>query len=352
MDKMERLSNTVKDFVLGGSAIAVGIATTETLKCGPPSTELAYVLPEAKSAVVFALPVDQGVIETFLKKEDMAGMNINLRRINTMASGIALELAEYLNMKEYKSVPIVSNAVYRKDVPGGPYTELPPISHRYLAARSGIGHFGLSGNIIMDKYGAAIILASVVTIAELKPTDALPQEDSYCDECRLCMAACASGLMSKGEQVTVTMGGIDFTYSKRRAYNRCEYVCGGFAGLHPSGKWSTWSPARFPIPKNDEEFLPAIMKAVPAYKNRPKQDFGCNQYHPLAPGNRLDFTCGHCQFVCHPDKEVRKQRYNIICGSGVVIQESDGLLRPVSPEKAMQHLAVMNQETRELYEEA
>ena len=352
MDKMERLTNTVKDLVLGGSAIAVGIATTETLKGGPPSTELSYVLPEARSAVVFALPLDQEVIETFLKKEDMAGLNINNHRVNTMASGIALELSEYLNMKGYDSVPVIANAVYRKDVPGGPYTELPPISHRYLAARSGIGYFGLSGNIIMDRYGAAIILSSVVTTADLIPTDALPQEDSYCDECRLCMAACASGLMSKDEKVTVTMGGIDFTYSKRRSYSRCDYVCGGFAGLHSSGKWSTWSPARFPIPENDEDFLPALVEAATAYKNRPKQDFGCNIYHPLAPGNRLDFTCGHCQFVCHPDKEVRKQRYNMIVGGGVVIQESDGLLRAVSPEEAQEHLAAMDPETKALYEEA
>ena len=94
------------------------------------------------------------------------------------------------------------------------------------------------------------------------------------------------------------------------------------------------------------------MKVAPAYKTRPKQDFGCNIYHPLAPGNRLDFTCGHCQFVCHPDKEVRKQRYNMIVGGGVVIQESDGLLRAVSPEEAQEHLAAMDPETKALYEEA
>ena len=48
--------------------MAVGIATTETLEGGPPSTDLTYVLPEAKSAVVFALPLDQGAIERFLEK--------------------------------------------------------------------------------------------------------------------------------------------------------------------------------------------------------------------------------------------------------------------------------------------
>jgi epoxyqueuosine reductase QueG len=350
MDKVERLTNTVKDLVLGASAVTVGIAIPEMLKGGPPSTDLSYVLPEARSAVVFALPLDQGVIEAFLKKQDMAGLNINNHRVNTMASGIALELSEYLNMKGYNSVPIIANAVYRKDVPGGAYSELPPISHRYLAARSGIGYFGLSGNIIMDQYGAATILSSVVTTAELIPTDALPLEQSYCDECRLCIAACPSGLISKDEKATVTMGGIDFTYAKRRSYSRCDYVCGGFSGLHPSGKWSTWSPARFPIPENDEEFLPALKDAAPAYKNRPKQDFGCNIYHPLTPGNRLEFTCGHCQFICHPDKEVRQQRYTMLLHSGVVIQEPDGLLRAVSPQEAEKHLAAMDRETRALYE--
>ncbi len=350
MDKIKRLSNTVKDLVMGGGAIAAGIATTQTLKGGPPSTELTYVLPNARSAVVFALPLDQDVIESFLKKEDMAGVNINNHRVNTMASGIALELAEYLNMKGYDAVPIIANAVYRKDVPGGLYSELPPISHRYLAVRSGIGHLGLSGNVIMEPYGAAIILSSVVTAAELMPTDPLPHEDSYCDECRLCMAACASGLMSTDEKTTVTMGGIDFSYARRRLYSRCDYVCGGFAGLHSSKEWSTWSPARFPIPENDDDFLPALLEAAPAYKNRPKQDFGCNIYHPLVPGNRLDFTCGHCQFLCHPDKKVRKRRYEMITRSGVVVQDADGRLKAVSPMEAVEHLATMAPERRALYE--
>ena len=351
MDKPQRLTNTVKDLVRGGGAVSAGIVTTQTLAGGPPSTDLHYVLPEARSAVVFAMPLDEKAIETFLSKKDMAGMNISNHRVNTMVSGIAMELAEYLKMKGYDTVPLIANAVYRKDVPGGSYTELPPVSHRYLAVRSGIGHFGLSGNVIMGTYGAAIILASVVTTAELIPTDPLPPEDNYCDDCKLCLASCASGLMSKDEKTVVTMGGVEFTYARRRSYSRCDYVCGGFAGLHPSGKWSTWSPARFPIPENDDDFLPALMKAVPAYRDRPKQDFGCNLYHPLVPGNRLDFTCGHCQFICHPDKKVREKRYNMIVEGGVVVQKPDGSLVAVAPDKARLHLAAMDQETRALYEE-
>jgi epoxyqueuosine reductase QueG len=348
MDK-ETLTKVVKNLVLRSGAIAVGIATQETLEGGPPSTELTYVLPEAQSAVVFALPLDQGAIERFLKKVDMASANIDNRRVNNMASGLALEVSEFLNMKGYKSVPLVANATYRKDTPNGPYDEKPPISHRYLAVRSGIGHFGRSGNVIMNKYGAAVILASVVTEADLIPTEPLPPEENYCDDCRLCLASCASGLMSADEETTVTMGKEIFNYSKRRSYNRCEYVCGGFTGLHQSGKWSTWSPARFPIPEKDEDFLGALIKAAPAYRNRKKVDYGL--YHALVPGNLLEFTCGHCQFICHPDKAVRQARYKMLINSGVVIQDPDGTLRPVSPEEAKNHLAALDPEQKKLYEE-
>jgi epoxyqueuosine reductase len=343
----EQLTQLTKKLVMSSGAIAAGIATTETLQGGPPSTDLAYVLPEAKSAIVFAVPLDQKAIEPFLKKEDMAAANRDNRRVNNIASGLAFELSEFLMMKGHKCVPLAANAVYRKDTPNGPFDEKPPISHRYLAARSGIGHFGMSGNVIMDKYGAATILASVVTEAELSPTDPLPSEDNYCDDCRLCMSVCASGLMSPKEETTVTLGNVDFSYAKRQSYNRCDYVCGGFTGLHKSGRWSTWSPARFPIPEKDEEFLGAVIKAATPYRDRKRTDYGI--YHPLVPGDLLEFTCGHCQFVCHPDKQIRQERYEMVINSGVVIQEQNGSLRAVSSEEAEEHLSTMSPEQRALY---
>jgi len=345
---IHRLSQFAKDFVLNSGAVAAGIATRETLQGGPPSTDLSYVLPEAKSAVVFAVPMDQRAIESFLKKEDMAAANIDNRRVNNMASGLAYELSEFLNMKDITSVPVAANAVYRKDTPNGVFNEKPPVSHRYLAVRSGVGYFGLSGNVIAPEYGAAIILGSVVTEAELIPTDPLPADDNYCDSCKLCRSACASGLMSIDEETTITMGKMAFSYSKRLSYNRCEYVCGGFAGLHPSGKWSTWSPARFPIPEKDEEFLSALLETVPAYRSRKRTNYGL--YHPLAPGSLLEFTCGHCQLICHPDKKVRQERYKMLVNSGVVIQDSDGSLRAASPDEAERHIAAMDPERRALYE--
>ena len=243
---MGNLNRIVTEFTQSGGAVAVGIATTKSLAGGPPSADLTYVLPDAKSAICFALPLDQDTIEAYLGKKDYHTHSLDNVQTNRLASGMALDLAKFLEMKGHASVAIAANFVYRKDAPGGLVDELPDISHRYLAVRSGIGHFGLSGNVIRKPEGAAIILGSVITEAELTPTEPLSEDENYCDDCRMCQAVCASEFMSPNETTTVSLGGVEFSYSKRRTYRRCDYVCGGFAGLHRSGKWSTWTGRSIP----------------------------------------------------------------------------------------------------------
>jgi len=344
---VDELSKTVIDFVKCFGACAAGITTVENLAGGPPSTDLTYKLPGAKSAVCFAYPINQGLIPSFLAKKNCLLHERDVMRADTLATGLALQLADFLNQKGHPSIPVSSNAVYRTDTPGGVYDLIPDISLRYLAVRSGIGHFGRSGNVITRQEGAGIILGATVTSAELTPTDPLPEEDNYCDDCRLCMAACPSGLMDENEEVTVTLGGEEFRYSKRRAYTRCEYVCGGFAGLHKSGKWSTWTPARYPIYETGEEFRAGFRAAAKAYWQRPECEGGF--YHFMMK-KKLRRTCGSCQILCVADKKERKRRYQLLVNSGVVVQNPDGSLEAVKPEVAIERLSAMPPEIRALYE--
>jgi epoxyqueuosine reductase len=345
---MEKLCKLVREIVTIKGACAAGIATIETLEGGPPSADLTYVLPNAKSAVTFAVAIDKTLIPPYLMKKDRLAFEKDFIRANALASGIALQLANYLRQKGYPSVPVAANLVYRLEAPGGASSYMPDISHRYLAVRSGVGHFGLSGNIITKDQGAAIILASTVTTAELIPTDPLPADDNYCDECRLCMAACVPGFMDRGVKTTITLGGVEFSYSRRRHVSRCDCVCSGYTGLHPSGKWSTWSPGRFDIPEDDDHIVPALEEMTHAYRK-----------WPLAPGGRYFFytedklriACGNCQLVCCPDKEERKARYKMLTGSGVVVQTPEGSLEVISPKKAEERLAALPADKRALYED-
>jgi epoxyqueuosine reductase QueG len=346
---MQKITNRAKDLTLSYGASAVGVVNTEMLAGGPPSTDLSYVLPGAKSAISFAVPLNQNYIESWFNKKSHADHLQNNIQANVIASGISLELANYLTQKGYPSVPLTANTAYRTESKNGIYDEKPPISHRYLAVRSGVGFFGLSGNVLTPGDGGAAILGSVVTEAGLIPTKPMPAEKNYCDLCRLCTAVCASGYIHGEEMVSVTMGGVEFSYSKKLHHSRCDYVCGGFTGLHKSGKWSTWSPARFNIPEKDEEFYPALIKAVGPFLKRKRP--ALNVYNVLMPGDRVELTCGNCQLICHPNKDVRKKRYKLLVESGVVVENSAGSREAVSPAEAEKRLAAMDPKTRALYQE-
>jgi epoxyqueuosine reductase QueG len=346
---MEKITGRVKDLARCYGAGAVGIVTTDMLAGGPPSTDLTYVLPNAKSAVSFAVPLEQKFIEPWFNKQSQTDHFRDNIRTNVIASGISLEVSNYLNQKGYPSLPLTANTAYRADSKNGHYDEIPPLSHRYLAVRSGVGFFGLSGNVLTREDGAAIILGSVVTEARLIATAPLPGEDNYCDDCRLCKAACASGFIDGEVRVSVTLGGVDFSYSKKQHHSRCDYVCGGFTGLHKSGQWSTWSPGRFPIPDNDEDFYAALADSVGPFLKRPKTDLAV--FNSIMPGDKVELTCGNCQLICHPDKVIRQKRYKMLTESGVIVENPDGSREAVSAAEAKIRLAAMDLGTRALYEE-
>jgi len=139
MDDRKEFTRFAIDFVISQGACAAGIATKETLAGGPPSTDLEYVLPEAKSAVSFAMPLDQEKIQRYLAKEDHASHQEDNVHTNFFVTGLAVALASYLDQHGYPSYAEAVNTVYRKDTPAGMLDFMPDISHRYLAVRSGVG---------------------------------------------------------------------------------------------------------------------------------------------------------------------------------------------------------------------
>ncbi|MDY6843527.1 MAG: hypothetical protein SVW57_05485 [Thermodesulfobacteriota bacterium] len=67
----EKLSHTVLDYVISEGACSAGIVTLETLRGGPSSADLSYVLPSAKSAISFAFALDQKMIPPFFDEEGL-----------------------------------------------------------------------------------------------------------------------------------------------------------------------------------------------------------------------------------------------------------------------------------------
>jgi len=148
---------------------------------------------------------------------DHESLETNKVRPTTLATRIVLDMVNFLQRYGYKAIPQPANFVYRRNTENWLLDIHPPISHRHLVVRSERGHFGYSGNIITKEWGSAIVLVSVVKNTKLIPTDSLPGEGNYCDEGKLCLSVCSSGYVDPVEKVTVTLGGKEFSYGKRRS---------------------------------------------------------------------------------------------------------------------------------------
>jgi len=293
--------------------------------------------------------------EYLAKKEDAFNKHeTNRFDLNYGSVKISYELASWLEEKGYKAKGVISNNNYKTEIKGWRANMPPRLSHRYVAVASGVGSFGWSGNVGMKDIGTTILLGTVVTTAELKPTEPLPPEESFCTKCKICTNVCAAQMFSKDEEVTFTLGGKEYTHAKRNGYVRCQYVCGGFTGLHHSGKFSTYSPGRFPIPDTNLEIYKMMGRALRRYQTWPKRTDVESKYkdgyvNESAPGVDIRLTCGLCQNICWGNQKDTAENYKILTNSGCIVQNPDGSIVILSPEEAEKHFKALPDKHRKKY---
>jgi epoxyqueuosine reductase QueG len=341
------LNKLAEEFLLERGALKVAVATVETLAGGPPSADITYRMEGARSAVSFALPLDRDHIRAYLAKENRFGHEEDNIQTNLRSKDLSWELAEMLKREGYKAKGTAANMKYRQDEEDWQLKLHPDISHRYIAVRSGMGSYGWSGNVGVKGFGTAIILGTTVTDAELTPTEPIPEEEGFCDKCKLCYKCCAVGMFDNKEEMTVTLGGVTFTHAARRDYLRCDFCCGGFTGLAKSGKWSTWSPGRFTLPEDHGELMKEFLRAVGLYNKRPPMPGGF--MHTALEDYRQYLTCGNCQIVCWGDKKETAENVKLLHNSGCALQKPDGELYAIPPQDAEAAFEAMKPERRALY---
>ena len=347
------LNEEIESFLTNKGALSVGFANKDTLAGGPPSSDITYKLPDAKSAICFSIPLDHDKIRGFLRKDLPHGRSDHEKdNIGTFLRtwNISKDLTAFLQEKGFKAVPFVPNNKYRKEIPGWQFKMHPEISLRYVAVRSGAASFGWSGNVGIKNWGTAISLGGLVTSAELEPTDPIPSEDSFCDNCKLCERVCSFKMFSRDEETTITLGETTFSHAKRINLFRCLLTCGGFNGLHKSRKWSTWSPARHDYPENDEEVQRLLTHAIPIKSKWPKREDGSAGYKPAASiGQNVQLTCGNCNIICWGDPKETAKNYKILINSGCVLQKENGEIIVLPAEEAEKVFKAMSPDHQSLY---
>ncbi len=305
-------------------------------------------MPEAQSAISFALPLNRDLIRPYLNKEPNSRLNHEIDRFdcNMKSYAISKEVAELLRKKGFKAFPVMPNFKFRPNKRG-----MPDISLRYLAVRGGVGTYGWSGNLGLKGYGPNMVLGGIVTSAKLEPTDPLPESESFCNRCKLCTKVCAFRMFDAEEEVKIKIGGYEFTHSKRIDKRRCGMVCSGLSGLEISGKWSTWSAGRYKRPENVQDMRKLLMRAFKNSLKLPKrEDFKLYDFGEIKPLRDPFFTCGNCQIICWGDPKQTKENYRLLINSGCVVQKEDGSIEILEPKEAEKLFNAMDPKHKELYQ--
>jgi hypothetical protein len=101
-------------FVEAAGACAAGVCNQAGLAGGPPSTDLTRELEGARSAIVFALPLDKKKPEKYMAKVDHGAYQEDYIRANNVVQGLSSELAHQLRGFGYEA-----QMVYAGNTPSG-----------------------------------------------------------------------------------------------------------------------------------------------------------------------------------------------------------------------------------------
>jgi ferredoxin len=316
----------------------VGFTSKERLADAPPSGDLTYVLPGARSAISLLIAFDKKAIRAYLAKEDKIAHVKDHTEVYIKLGEVARAIQNLLQDKGYEATAPFVNNQYRKDQPG--MALVPPLSHRYVAVAAGIGWIGWSGNLITPEYGAAVAITSIVTSAELEPDPLVEMDADHCKDCHLCAASCASHFMAMKEESSVSIAGQTHIHNKKATNLRCLVTCGGANGMRtPDTKWSTWSYKVLDLPGagDDEAFKQKVLEYYQDPQNRLLRGLiDYTETFDLPDWEHFNafiedhfvkkglFTCGNCMLICWPDMKDRKENYKLLTTSGRVVKGPEG----------------------------
>jgi epoxyqueuosine reductase len=326
------LEDTIARISSSSGADLVGFTTTKTLLNGPPSADPTYVLPSAKSVISFAVALDQEATRSFITKQKWRPHCVDRKSVCQKLYKIGDTIAGHLRSEGFEAVTIDLNNNYRTEQGVDDVTEMtefhPVFSHRYAALAAGVGRLGWSGNLLTKEFGALVELGSVITTAELTPTSPIPDDEHPCDGCKVCSMVCPVEMIHPKNKMTVTVGGVTETISRKQPNTCCWIGCTGYEGLSTSGTWSNWSPYR--LGHSLPEKKPEIDElCIGLQKKDPQMEGGSNAFDDHRrfvhdPDWFYYTVCGFCRSVCWPKRNDRLVNKKRIINSGKTALSLDG----------------------------
>lgn len=202
------LTRDVKEAAHKFGAHLVGITGVDRLMGAPAGFRANDIMPEARSVVVMAVGLPQGLSD-YWSSSIWSYLYYGYAIPNKKLGHAAFNLATRLQHQGHKSFPVVPTTFMKNcdvDDPKGEF------SHKHAAFAAGLGEFGLSNLFLTPQFGSHNRFVSVLTSAELIP-DPLYQGPPLCDRCEKCVRACPTGAILPREMRQCEIAGKKIEYA-------------------------------------------------------------------------------------------------------------------------------------------
>ena len=264
----------------------VGIAPVDRFKHAPDLKKPQYYMPDARSVVVLATRIMEGLCDVHGSYEE-EGKTIGpymwhgYVMLNWANSWVAIQVAKLLEDSGYKAFPFPPTGYsYRTPDQGSDF------SHRHAAVAAGLGEFGLNGLLITPQFGAHQRVISIITNAPLDP-DPMYGGPELCrrEECGdLCINMCPLNAF-EDKMTSVRIGDRVFEYA---VLSRAMCIWSGLGGKYLRG---TEELPRYPTQEQIEELITKAGGRPKLLEKMNPSDKALQQF-AFAP------SCGACLTKC------------------------------------------------------
>jgi Fe-S-cluster-containing hydrogenase component 2 len=194
---------------LEAGADDVGFVEIERAEIADQRTDIEAALPRARALISFVCRTNVEAIRTPAREIS----NEEFHHTTDEITDVGHRICRALQDRGVRAInPAAGFPMDQSKFPGKMWV----VSHKPVAVAAGLGEMGIHRNVIHPRFGNFVLLGTVIVDAEVSAYDR-PVSFNPCLECKLCVAACPTGAISKTGE---------FDFSACATHNYREFMTG------------------------------------------------------------------------------------------------------------------------------
>lgn len=187
---MEKItSEELKAFVKEQGGDLVGIAQADCFETTSRRRGPKFIMPTARSVVVFAQRLLVGSIES---PSDMV-VTFGSVALYKELDIIGYKVGRFLEQRGYRAAIVPSYSPVDMGLETKGFAG--EVSLRHVAKAAGLGVLGKNNLLLTTEFGPRVRIGAVVTTAELQADE--PSSKDFCNTCEACISACPVNALSE-----------------------------------------------------------------------------------------------------------------------------------------------------------